>query len=248
MTSKIHPLEHQIWSNRDSYRRLEDRLRADLRRLVPHPEKTYVSFSAGKDSTVLAHACHDLFPGVQMCMVDPGVPFHWVDEERDLWLTHARANGWNLRIFPWDKWGGILRDDKTRRVAQRLLHTDMFAEVTEWVHKHGLDTVVMGLRRQESGQRSMALKIYGMEHTYADTGVRRVCPLEHWSTSDVWAYIVSHGLPWLTIYDHVGPDARNGLIGRNAAQSGRMAYLRQYYPEAWRIARDVLSLEYARWT
>lgn len=52
---------------------------------------------------------------------------------------------------------------------------------------------------------------------------------------------MSEGLPWLSIYDHVGPTARNGLIGRNGLEQGRLVYLRRYYPEAWRVAREMFG-------
>jgi hypothetical protein len=48
-------------------------------------------------------------------------------------------------------------------------------------------------------------------------------------------------MPWLTIYDYLGPDARNGLIGRNEEAYGRLVYLRKYYPEAYRVAREVFG-------
>ena len=243
-TSLIQPLAYQIRSKRPYYRQAEDRLLWEIGRRVK-PDETYVSFSAGKDSAVLAHAAHSVFPGIQMCLVDPGVPYHWLDDERTMWLDYAREHGWNLRVFPWDKWGGVLADDQEQRVSQTALHEDMFAEVTAWAREHGYTTALIGLRQQESRQRTMALRKYGMDHTYED-GRRRVCPLSHWGTDDVWTYIVSHGLPWLSIYDHLGPTARNGLIGRNAIKQGRMVYLKHFYPEAFRVARDVLSLEYAR--
>ncbi len=62
---------------------------------------------------------------------------------------------------------------------------------------------------------------------------------------DIWAYIIDHDLPWLRIYDCLGPEARNGWIGRNGLEHGRMVYLRKYYPEAYRFARDILEVPYA---
>lgn len=64
----------------------------------------------------------------------------------------------------------------------------------------------------------------------------------------MWAYILERDLPWLGIYDALGPQARNGLIGRNGVEHGRMAFLRRHYPQAWRVARDTLELEFARCT
>jgi 3'-phosphoadenosine 5'-phosphosulfate sulfotransferase (PAPS reductase)/FAD synthetase len=64
-----------------------------------------------------------------------------------------------------------------------------------------------------------------------------LCPLAEWSARDVWCCLVTHGLPWLTIYDHLGPAARNGIIGRNGEAHGRLVYLRKHYPAAYQEAR-----------
>ena len=66
-------------------------------------------------------------------------------------------------------------------------------------------------------------------------------PIWNWNAEDVWTYIVRHGLPWLSIYDHLGPHARNGLIGKNGLEHGRLAYLKLYYPEAFLRACELFG-------
>ena len=48
------------------------------------PTVTYVGFSAGKDSAVIADLCHRIHPGIQVLMIDPGTPTHWTDADRDM--------------------------------------------------------------------------------------------------------------------------------------------------------------------
>jgi 3'-phosphoadenosine 5'-phosphosulfate sulfotransferase (PAPS reductase)/FAD synthetase len=66
-------------------------------------------------------------------------------------------------------------------------------------------------------------------------------PIWDWSTEDVWTYTVKHELPWLSIYDHLGPDARNGLIGKNGREYGRLVYLKRFYPDAFRMACEIFD-------
>lgn len=210
------------------------------------PARTYVGFSAGKDSAVIAHACARVWPSVPIAMVDPGVPTHWLEEERQEWVDYAATQGWRLEIFPWDKWGDLgIATAKDAASHADAAHRSMFADLYDWAAAEGRDHYVMGLRADESRGRKLRARRYGLCHEHAN-GRTSHTPIAWWSTDDVWCYIIKHGLPWLTIYDHLGPDARNGLIGRNGLQNGRLAYLRKYYPAAFRAARDQLGFAWIK--
>lgn len=228
MTSKISRAEYLLRAKRADYQCRERQLGALLRRELD--ARCYVSFSAGKDSAVVAHACHAARPGITMLMVDPGCPVHWTEEERAAWLAYAQAQGWNLTLFPWDKYASAPRsgDLATYRAA---VHDEMFRDITAHAEAHGLTRRVMGIRREESSARANVAK----------ATLNTLCPLAEWRTSDVWCYTATHGLPWLSIYDHLGAAARNGLIGRNGEAHGRLVFLRRYYPSAFRVARQIFE-------
>lgn len=215
-----------------AYRRKLEALRASA--LALDPACTYVSFSAGKDSAVIAHACHAAHPGIAILMIDPGCPTHWTEEERTAWLDYATAQGWNLTLFPWDKWGIDLQTDSTTDYQARI-HQSMFQPIQQHAQSAGLTCKVMGLRAAESRNRRMLIGTRGGRYEYKD-GTSAVLPVSTWQTADIWAYIVTNGLPWLSIYDFLGPEARNGLVGRSGEEFGRLEYLRHYYPEVWRWA------------
>lgn len=205
------------------------------------PAASYVSFSAGKDSAVIAHACHAAHPGIPILMIDPGCPTHWLDHERQRWLDYATSQSWNLTLYRWDKWGLDL-DTESVEDYQKRIHADMFSAIHDRAGRDGLGTRVMGLRAAESRNRRMSIGRRGLVYDYCGGG-RAVLPIGIWQTADVWAYIITHGLPWLDIYDRMGPDARNGLIGRSGEEFGREEYLRHHFPDAWRwaVARGVLG-------
>jgi 3'-phosphoadenosine 5'-phosphosulfate sulfotransferase (PAPS reductase)/FAD synthetase len=235
------PMQLAAWTahaSQSGYRRKLDAMRRRVADL--DPATTYVSFSAGKDSSVIAHACHAAHPGIPILMIDPGCPTHWLERERDRWLSYAAAQGWNLALYAWDKWGGGGRTGDTEQQYRDKIHRDMFSAIESRAKADGLTCKVMGLRAEESRHRRMLVARRGDAYAYRD-GTRAVLPIARWSTADVWAYIVTAGLPWLDIYDTIGPDARNGLIGRNGERFGREEYLRHYFPEAWRwaVARGV---------
>ena len=198
------------------------------------PATSYVSFSAGKDSSVIAHACHERHPGIAMLMVDPGVPTHWTLRERTNWLDYATVNGWNLTVFPWNKWG-TRRDEETTEEYQARVHADMFRDLHAYAERSGLTCRIMGLRAAESRARRYSIGRRGAVYSYAGGG-SAMLPISTWQTDDVWAYIVTNNLPWLEIYDAIGPQARNGLVGRSGEEFGRHELLRRHYPEVWRWA------------
>lgn len=194
----------------------------------------YVSWSAGKDSMVLAHLCLTVDAALPILCSDVGVPYHWSAEDRDMMLAWCGANGWLVHLFPWDKWGttnaaGIEDEDAYRRAV----HAGQFVAVHVWAAEHGKSRRLDGMRVAEGGKRSIFLRSCRGE---TETSLH---PLWQWSTDDIWAYAVSRGLPWLSIYDHLGPDARNGLVGRNGATSGRLVYLKRFYPKAFACACDL---------
>lgn len=205
------------------------------------PTCTFVGFSAGKDSAVIAHLCHEAHPGIAMLMVDPGIPTHWIQSDRDAWLSYAETHGWNLRLFPWDKWGVDRRADSVE-TYQAHIHNEMFADLQNYAKQHALTDRVMGLRKEESRARAILVNTRGTIYDYA-AGGRAYLPIARWRTIDVWAYIVTHELPWLDIYDRLGPQARNGLVGRSGEAYGRIEYLREAYPDVWRwaVARGILG-------
>lgn len=199
-------------------------------------ETAFVSFSAGKDSMVCAHLCNKVMPGIPILMVDPGCPTHWTEIERSRITAYAKMQGWNMHLFEWDKWGEK-RDD----AHLTELHKDMFSDLTAYADENGLTTRVMGLRCAESRARSTTARYLGQAYTYADGKHRRLLPISEWTTNDVWAYTVRNEMPWLDIYDVAGPDARNGLIGVNGHERGRLEYLKHYFPEAWEKAKRLIE-------
>ncbi len=228
--------KHELHGRLGGYRRREARLLAFL---AEHMDaRTVVAFSAGKDSSVVAHAAQRIRPDVPILMVDPGCPTHWTDTERSQWLAYADANGWHLRLFPWDKWSAV-SGAADERQHQRLAHAGMFSDMHAWMAEHEFDQTITGMRAQESRGRLMHRRNHGLVFTDARAH-RWLMPIGDWSTGDVWAYLVAHGLPWLDIYDRMGGDARNGILGRSGEAFGRAQGIHRHYPEHLALARELM--------
>jgi 3'-phosphoadenosine 5'-phosphosulfate sulfotransferase (PAPS reductase)/FAD synthetase len=236
MPSKIDPMVYRLHACTPEYKQKHARLFYDLRRQID--STCYVSFSAGKDSAVCAHACNLVLPGIPILSSDSGCPMRWLEEERKQWQSYADDQGWNYRLFPWNKWGKkVIEATEDVIEYRKIIHASMFSELNQWATENGYTRRIWGIRKDESIARKIRSGVDG-DHCQA-----RLAPIRDWSTNDVWAYIVTHGIPWLSIYDYLGPTARNGLIGIGGSENGRLAFLKKYYPDVYRQARQLFNAD-----
>lgn len=231
MASKIDITYFRLRAQQSDYARRESVMLRWLRDRID--DRCYVSWSAGKDSMAVAHAACYVGGSVPVLMVDPGVPIHWTDEDKARMIGYAQAQGWNWNLFPWTKF--LTKTSGNDSDYRKQIHADMFTDLTAYATAQGLARRITGMRAAESKTRHVFLTACrgATAHTLQ--------PLWNWSTADVWTYTVKHELPWLSIYDHLGPDARNGLIGKNGREHGRMAFLKRHYPEAFQHACELFE-------
>lgn len=169
---------------REKVREAEGIIRSALLRA----HKPYIAFSGGKDSTVMAHMC--------------------LEQDRRLLVWHAwsiwRPGQVEEEIDAIATAVGARRYQVARGLGGRLHGQHVPRLLAE-----GHDLVFVGLRAEESGKRRRRIK----QRLYI-TDIPECWPLATWSWLDVWAYIVSHGLPYLGAYDQMGP-----LIGWQHART-----------------------------
>lgn len=170
------------WRSAAMARRVEEasRIISDAARTAGG--RVYVTFSGGKDSSVLLHLAHQLLGPIEARII------LW--PESDVISNFGQVlDGWRQR------WPGVtirevhlFRDSVGDAVADRwdALHDDGGA-------------YLIGLRADESRARMMTLKAHGVIHRMA-SGLLRVAPLAWWRTADVAAYTTAHDLPLLDNY------------------------------------------------
>ena len=157
-------------------------------------QKPYVAFSGGKDSTCVLHL---VLQQDASCMV-----LHWdygryyiprkVHQEI---IRNAKILGAvNLRIETSVKY------EILGRRAFNVLGQDMLGKLVPQLIKEGYDVCFVGLRVQESPKRKRRI-----QSGRALTKLPEIFPVRSWSWMDVWAYIVSHNLPYLSHYDLYAP-------------------------------------------
>lgn len=174
-----------FWSKTEEYNNKLKKTQNILRKIVD-TGKVYVSFSGGKDSTVITHLALQLNPNIPVWHWDYGDKLIPRPIEKEVISNLYKLGAKNILI------------DKRRGDDARNNHNDgykqFFGQITKNKQKYGWTHGIIGVRREESTRRKNKYTSYVTEDG--------VYPILDWSFQDVWAYIVSNGLPYPEVYDY----------------------------------------------
>lgn len=204
-----------------------------------------VSFSGGKDSTVLLDLVRRVIPDAPAAFFDSGA------ELADT-LAFVRDTD-NIDVIPaipslieCCKQGGYWgHESDTPDITFDFGEILITVPARKFAERHNLAVSALGLRAQESSARHLNACRSGTLYKHSD-GLWRLCPLAFWDTDDIWAYIASRELPYNVAYDKMAALGMTRetmriscVLGASAAGFGRYAYLRQIDPVLWnRLAAD----------
>lgn len=199
-----------------------------------------VCFSGGKDSTVLLHLVRRVLPEAPAGFFDSGA------ELADTLALMAATP--NLTVIPAEPsliemcraggyWGAQTdTPDLEFDFGEHLI----FEPSRQFRARHNLEVLALGLRAQESVGRWFNARRKGALYWHQGERVWHLCPLQDWSTDDIWAYIAVNEVPYNRAYDRMaglGMDRDqmrvSCALGADAVGFGRYAYLKQLDPELW---------------
>jgi len=238
--------EYLLHSRSRAYKkRLMEAMDAVEKAIVEHPGTWAVSYSGGKDSTVMLNICYEcgwrgpvLYQtyGDIETIPDNRKMVDWVKSHYGLEVIEKDAPG-EFEIFRELGYFFIEAESKEEQAAVRRWYRRAFGELDKFVQAQGWTGQFLGLRIEESHQRVMVLGHRG-DLYYASTRKNwTACPLYRWSGRDIWAYLVSRGLPWSSIYDAPGQNRerlRNDVVflaGSGSIRHGQFAFWAKYFPE-----------------
>lgn len=228
---------------------------ADAIAMIAGAPGAVVSTSWGKDSVALLHLAAVARPTIAVINArypNPAERFDDMDRVRDLALAmpdmasvrYAEVDTpgeWEM----YERSGGGFAEAVTpkQREAARWWKQNFTRAMDAAMRAAGGDAVALGLRAEESHARRMNVAMHGRDYTRRD-GLRVLLPLANWSGRDVWAYLVSRGLPWLRIYDEATCPREVARSGFVFATGGGGAIRRHGVWDDW---RRVYRPEFQAW-
>lgn len=189
-----------------------------LREGVAESRNPVILFSAGKDSTVLAHLALRAFypsrPPMPLLHVDSTWEFSELLAFRD---AFASEHGFDLIVYA--------NEEGRSRGLNPFEHGDLYTTVMrtdalkQALDRGSFDVIFGGARRDEEKTRAKEriVSVRGEHHTWDPRAQRpelwmthnwrrgagqtiRAYPLSNWTEADIWSYIEAHQLPISSLY------------------------------------------------
>ncbi|MFZ5986377.1 MAG: phosphoadenosine phosphosulfate reductase family protein [Bacillota bacterium] len=156
--------------------------------------KFYVAYSGGKDSLCMTHLVLQRFPDTMILHWDFGKYYIPDNIREEIIANLKKIGGKNIRIETSEEY------DKLKRQAINVLGKEMIEKLLPQLRSEGYDVSFIGLRKEESRKRKRRI-----EAQRNCSAIKEIYPLQDWSWLDVWGYIVSNSLPYLSHYDKYAP-------------------------------------------
>lgn len=207
-----------------------------------------LSFSAGKDSVVLLDIAlkagfrGDLLFFKYGILTDIETP----PENIDLLKYYATKNGLKYHILDcmgevdcWEQCGRFVLFPETAKESKIFDRTnrDFSVKSEEFCRENGVDLQLIGMRKAESVRRKAMLNKKGPIYTVKTRKSLTCCPLANLTSEDIWSYIFSNNLKYLSIYDYPYIDRRRNrdeitmLYNDALLRHGQIFHFKAMYPE-----------------
>jgi phosphoadenosine phosphosulfate reductase len=201
--------KYMLASRLSSFERKVDKSMQIIHEAIGKEGQWVLSFSGGKDSTVLA----DLL--FRCGWRGKGIYFWYSDfenpEENTSQVAWANENyGYDIKKVKcygscdaWEEAGHFFStptSDEEKSAAKKCSLGFKKAS-KKFMQENDCKNIFMGMCKEESRARQINLNMRGSTYFVDSRGGYTCCPLSNWSGTDIWAYIVSRDLPYLSIYD-----------------------------------------------
>jgi 3'-phosphoadenosine 5'-phosphosulfate sulfotransferase (PAPS reductase)/FAD synthetase len=195
MTNK-HLLKWKLYARTWTFKKKVKQSINFIKKALKMDKKWAVSWSGGKDSTVLSHLVKSIESKVEIIsQIDD---CDW-PEKRSYIERVSKKEGWNVHI-------AVPEFSVHERIFEEDLVSVDICDLSHNITKYGfikplqdmqsklnIEGIFLGLRESESKVRKMNFKKRGMLYNHSD-GIYRCLPLQHWKAIDCFAYLVSNDI------------------------------------------------------
>lgn len=204
-----------------------------------------LSYSGGKDSTVMLDIC--LKSGFNGDLIQ----FFYSEYENpkmNLVMGDNMSKKYSLKLYrlkcysskeAWDEAGRffVVPSNDLEKSLVRKVAADFGKQSNKISEENGYNLHFIGMRKAESKQRRMTIGSRGLTYYTKTRNGFTCCPIGKLTDDDIWAYIISNNLPYISCYDNSLFDRRkirNELTyfcTRKAVFQGVVETYKFIYPE-----------------
>ncbi len=255
MTRNEEQEAYKLKAGLNGFKRKEDKALGILSDVIQQANRPALSFSGGKDSVVLLDmAVRAGFKG-ELVFFRYGKPETHETPEENIDLLKYYSSLCNLDYTVLDCLGEtdcwelcerftLFPQDEREKKIFRITNNDFREKVKVHEEERGTDLQIIGMRKQESRNRRIMLTVKGPVYSTKQRQALTCCPLVDFSDEDIWAYIFSRGLKYLSIYDYPFIDRRKNrnevtlLYNDAVVRHGGMFHFKRMYPEYFGYIRQ----------
>lgn len=188
---------YEMHSKHDSYKKNIKLAQSNIHHILESEFFPVLEYSGGKDSLVLLHMIMQQDNTIPIFNYHPGYGkyakqiYRSQKTHNELMRSAEIAGAMDLTVVNTPFWNG-----------EKYLIGDYFPMLFNFMKKRGCNLELLGIRGSESVTRKHRVK----GPLIRKEGQRRVAfPIRHLTVDDVWAYIVTNDLFYVSHYDKYGP-------------------------------------------
>lgn len=167
--------------------------------------KTVLSFSGGKDSTLVLYLIRQVEPNIEVVFNDTGVEYpetkEFVQSLKDLWQL-------NLLVVPplktfwqcWDEYGPRRGKRGNHKNTARCCYWLKEKPMIQAIKEHGWLGMFTGVTAVESRIRMFVARDKGQCYHNVQWNLCKIHPILWWTEAEVWAFTKDNRLPFNPLY------------------------------------------------
>lgn len=210
-------------------------------------KKPILSFSSGKDSIVMLDMAVKLGFNGKLIFFKYGIETDVETPAENIELLKYYADLYGLEyciidclgeVDCWEQCGRFTLFPETLEEKKifRFTNYDYLKKINQFESAYKNDLTFIGMRKDESKKRKNVLSKNGAIYQTKSHQSKTCCPLLNLTNEDIWAYIFSNDLKYLSIYDYEYIDRRRNrneitlLYNDSIIRNGAIYHYKQMYP------------------
>lgn len=202
-----------LLSKLNTYKKKVEKALETSRTALQESKNPSLSFSGGKDSVVLLDIAVKAGFNGKLVFFKYGIcnDVETPKENIDILKYYAEKKGLRYDILEclgevdcWEQCGRfiLVPETKEEKTIFNKTNYDYAKKYAEYEKENGIDLGIIGMRKAESKNRRIVLSMKGPIYKTKTRESITCCPLLNFSNADIWAYIFSNDLKYLSIYDY----------------------------------------------